>query len=46
MAHPVVQEVVSMGRVTAVAVPVQDFRVIKPDTSIKGNQNNQAGHNQ
>ena len=36
MARPAVQEVVSMGRVTEVAVPVQDFRVIKPDTSIKG----------
>ena len=36
MAHPAVQEVVSMGRVTAVAVPVQDFKAIKPDTSIKG----------
>ena len=36
MACPVVQEVVSTGRVTEVAVPVQDFRVIKLDTSIKG----------
>ena len=36
MARPVVQEVVSTGRVTKVAVPVQDFKAIKPDTSIKG----------
>ena len=36
MARPAVQEVVSTGRVTEVAVPVQDFRAIKPDTSIKG----------
>ena len=36
MARPAVQEVVSTGRVTEVAVPVQDFRAIKPDTAIKG----------
>ena len=36
MALPAVQEVVSTGRVTEVAVPVQDFKVIKQDTSIKG----------
>ena len=36
MARSTVQEVVSTGRVTEVAVPVQDFRAIKPDTSIKG----------
>ena len=36
MAHPAVQEVVSMGRVTEAAAPVQDFRAIKPDTTIKG----------
>ena len=36
MARSAVQEVVSTGRVTEVAVPVQDFRAIKPDTSIKG----------
>ena len=36
MARPAVQEVVSTGRVMEVAVPVQDFRVIKPDTTIKG----------
>ena len=36
MARPAVQEVVSTGRVTEVAVPVQDFKAIKPDTSIKG----------
>ena len=36
MARLAVQEVVSTGRVTEVAVPVQDFRVIKSDTSIKG----------
>ena len=36
MARLAVQEVVSTGRVTEVAVPVQDFRAIKPDTSIKG----------
>ena len=36
MARLAVQEVVSTGRVMEGAVPVQDFRVIKPDTSIKG----------
>ena len=36
MAHPAVQEVVTMGRVTEAAAPVQDFRAIKPDTTIKG----------
>ena len=36
MARLVVQEVVSTGRVTEVAVPVQDFRATKPGTSIKG----------
>ena len=33
---PAVQEVVSTGRVTEVAVPVQDFKAIKPDIAIKG----------
>ena len=36
MVRLAVQEVVSIGQVTEVAVPVQDFRAIKPDTSIKG----------
>ena len=36
MARPAVQEVVSTGRITEVAVPVQDFKAIKPGTSIKG----------
>ena len=36
MVRLAVQEVVSTGQVMEVAVPVQDFRVIKPDTSIKG----------
>ena len=36
MARPAVQEVVSMGRVTEATAPVQDFRAIKPDTTIKG----------
>ena len=36
MARPAIQEVVSTGRVTEAAAPVQDFRAIKPDTAIKG----------
>ena len=36
MARPAVQEVVSTGRVMEAAAPVQDFRTIKPDTTIKG----------
>ena len=36
MARPAVQELVSTGRVTEAAAPVQDFRAIKPDTTIKG----------
>ena len=36
MARLAVQEVVSTGRVTEAAAPVQDFRAIKPDTAIKG----------
>ena len=35
MARLAVQEVVSTGRVTEAAAPVQDFRAIKPDTKIK-----------
>ena len=36
MARPTVHEVVFMGRVMEAATLVQDFRAIKPDTSIKG----------
>ena len=36
MVCPAVQEVVSTGRVTEAATPVQDFKEIKPDTTIKG----------
>ena len=35
MDRPTVQEVVSMGRVMVVAVPVQDSKAIKPDMAIK-----------
>ena len=35
MARLAVQEVVSTGRVTEAAAPVQDFRAIKPDTVVK-----------
>ena len=35
MAHPVVQEVVFMGRVMEAAAPVQDSKVNKPDMVIK-----------
>ena len=36
MDRPVVQAPDLMGRVMVEAVPVQDFKVIKQDTSIKG----------
>ena len=36
MARPTVQEVVSTGRVTEAAAPVQDFRAIKSDIAING----------
>ena len=36
MDRPAVQDPVLMGRVMVEAVPVQDFRAIKPDTAIKG----------
>ena len=36
MARLAVQEVVSTGRVTEAEAPVQDFKAIKPGTSIKG----------
>jgi len=36
MACLAVREVVSMGRVTEEAVPVQDFKAIKPAITIRG----------
>ena len=36
MARPAVQEVVFMGRVMEAIAPVQDFKAIKPDITIKG----------